>query len=64
MTLPHNQIVLHSKDGKRVSIVQNYQDGSGMAGGVYGDTVEILIGDYECHTQVDLEGLVQLLRSL
>jgi len=64
MTLPHNQIILHSKDGKRVSIVQNYQDGSGMAGGVYGDTVEILIGDYECHTQVDLESLVILLRSL
>jgi len=64
MTLPHNQIILHSKDGKRVSIVQNYQDGSGMAGGVYGDTVEILIGDYECHTQIDLESLVILLRSL
>ncbi len=64
MSLPHNQIVLHSKDGKRVSIVQNYQDGSGMAGGIYGETVEVLIGEYECHTQVDLETLLDLLQDL
>jgi hypothetical protein len=64
MSLPHNQIVLQAKDGRRISIVQNYQDGSGIAGGIYGKTVEILIGEYECHTHINLEELVKLLRDL
>ena len=64
MTLPHNQIYLRSKSGARVSIIQNYEDGSGMANGNYGDTVEVLIGEYQLHSNVNLEELVQLLRDL
>jgi len=64
MTLPHNQIYLRSKSGDRVSIIQNYEDGSGMANGNYGETVEILIGEYQLHSHATLEELVQLLRDL
>jgi hypothetical protein len=64
-TLPHNQIVLYTSSGKRVSIIQNYEnDPEGLARGTHGETVEIMIGSYEPHYNVTLERLADLLQGL
>jgi len=43
MAVPHNHIVLTMADGREVSIIQNHKDGSGMACGEYGHTVEVWV---------------------
>lgn len=65
MSLPHNQIVLHTSSGKRISIIQNYEyNPEGLARGTYGRTVEVMIGSYEPHYNVTLDRLVELLQDL
>jgi|VirMetMinimDraft_7_1064189.scaffolds.fasta_scaffold00801_3 hypothetical protein len=70
----HSQILLYTKGGKRVSIIQSfpydeenhvsYRAAFGCCSGLYGRTVEVMIDDEQPQPHLGFEKLVQLLQSL
>ena len=62
MRLEHKQIVMTLADGRRVSIIQDQQDGSGYACGNYGYSVEIWVdGEEEPVYHLDFENAMKYL---
>jgi len=62
----HSQILLYTKGGKRVSIIQSfpYDEENHCCSGLYGRTVEVMVDDEQPHAHLNFERLVQLLQSL
>jgi uncharacterized protein YgiM (DUF1202 family) len=61
--MEHNQILLYTKSGKRVSIIQSNED-TFLCKGTYGKTVEVMINEDEPHCHLNFERLVKLLQDL
>ena len=62
----HSQILLYTKGGKRVSIIQTfpYEEENYLCNGSYGRTVEVMVDGEQPHSHLNFERLVQLLQSL
>ena len=66
--MEHNcsQILLYTKEGKRVSIIQSfaYKEPDYLCKGKYGETVEVMIDGDKPKFNLNFEDLLKLLQSL
>ena len=64
--MPHNQIVLSYKDGRQISLVQNYahEHNNRSVCGNYAHTVEVWVdGDDQPKFHLNAEELIEFLQS-